>query len=251
MDTSKPWALITGANGGIGQALVSEFVNEGYQVIATDIVELSTDHSDHVISVLLDLEQFVVDESYAKNFANRVRDITNSIGITALINNAAVQILSPTEQLTRAQWQASFNVNLSAPFFMVQAFLSELEKNKGAVVNISSIHATQTKKEFVAYATTKAALSSMTRNMVLDVGDKVRINAIEPAAIATEMLKAGFLGKEDKYRELQSFHPAGRVGTPCEVAKLALFLCSDDAGFVQGACISASGGIQGCLSDPT
>jgi NAD(P)-dependent dehydrogenase (short-subunit alcohol dehydrogenase family) len=250
MGASRPWALVTGANGGIGQALVSEFVNEGYQVIATDIVELSTDHSDHVISVQLDLVQFVVDESYAKKFANRVRDITNSIGITALINNAAVQILSPTEQLTRAQWQASFNVNLSAPFFMVQAFLTDLTKNNGAVVNISSIHATQTKKEFVAYATTKAALSSMTRNLAIDLGNKIRINAIEPAAVSTKMLKAGFEGKDDLFKQLENFHPLDRIAKPEEVAELALFLCSEKSKFVHGACISSSGGIQGCLSDP-
>ncbi|WP_257973227.1 SDR family NAD(P)-dependent oxidoreductase [Vibrio parahaemolyticus] len=152
--------------------------------------------------------------------------------------------------MSREQWQSSFNVNLTAPFFLSQLFLDDLERTHGSIVNISSIHATQTKKEFVAYATTKAALSSMTRNMVLDLGNKVRINAIEPAAIATDMLKAGFEGKEDKFRQLEAFHPIGRVGTPEEVAKLAVFLSSDEAGFVQGACISASGGISGCLSDP-
>jgi NAD(P)-dependent dehydrogenase (short-subunit alcohol dehydrogenase family) len=133
---------------------------------------------------------------------------------------------------------------------MSQLFIDDLKKNSGSIVNISSIHATQTKKEFVAYATTKAALSSLTRNMVLDLGNQVRINAIEPAAIATDMLKAGFIGKEEKFQQLEKYHPIGRVGTPIEVAKLAVFLSSDDAGFVQGACISASGGISGCLSDP-
>jgi len=91
----------------------------------------------------------------------------------------------------------------------------------------------------------------MTRNMVLDVGNRIRLNAIEPAAIATEMLKSGFDGEEAKYKKLEDFHPIGRVGTPEEVAKLAVFLASKDAVFVQGACISASGGIQGCLSDPS
>jgi NAD(P)-dependent dehydrogenase (short-subunit alcohol dehydrogenase family) len=168
-----------------------------------------------------------------------------------LINNAAVQILGETKNLTRTQWFTSFNVNLHAPFFLSQLFLDHLSKNKGAIVNISSIHATQTKKEFVAYATTKAALSAMTRNMVLDIGNLVRLNAIEPAAIATEMLKAGFDGQVERYKQLEDFHPMRRVGTPTEVAKLAVFLSSEEAGFVQGACISASGGIQGCLSDPT
>lgn len=248
---TKPWVLITGANGGIGQALVKEFSSSGYLVIATDIVKMNENNPGNVVYIQLDLEQFVIDEEHANSFVLSIYDITKGQGISALINNAAVQILSPAEQLTRAQWQTSFNVNLSAAFFMVQAFLTDLTKNKGAVVNISSIHATQTKKKFVAYATTKAALSSMTRNLAIDLGDKIRINAIEPAAIATDMLKSGFIGKEEQYRKLESFHPIGRIGTPTEVATLAVFLSSVDAGFVQGACISASGGIQNCLSDPS
>ncbi|ACJ28347.1 Short-chain dehydrogenase/reductase SDR [Shewanella piezotolerans WP3] len=246
----KKWALVTGALGGIGQALVKEFADEGYHVIATDI-KVSNDKIDNVYFLQLDLEKFVVNELYATEFYQKVKEITNGTGISSLVNNAAIQILADTSSLTREQWNTSFNVNLSAPFFMSQLFLDDLTTNIGSIVNISSIHATQTKKEFVAYATTKAALSSMTRNMVLDIGSKIRINAIEPAAIATEMLKAGFDGKEEQYKKLEMFHPLGRVGTPTEVAKLAVFLSSESAGFVQGACISASGGIQGCLSDPS
>lgn len=253
MQQIKPnnkWALITGALGGIGRALVSEFILQGYQVIATDIVD-SHELDANVHFIQLDLNTFVLDESYANEFYKKISILTVGKGISTLVNNAAVQILAETSQLTRKQWNTSFNVNLSAPFFLSQLFLNDLSRNNGAIVNISSIHATQTKKNFVAYATTKAALSAMTRNMVLDVGSKVRVNAIEPAAIATEMLKAGFDGKEAEYQELERYHPLGRVGTPNEVAKLAVFLASESAGFVQGACISASGGIQGCLSDPS
>ena len=249
MATNKPWVLITGAQGGIGKALVNEFVANNYNVIATDLVYAQCE-LENVVSIQSDLERIAVDESYANEFKNQVDKITEKSGISVLLNNAAVQILGETQRLTRSQWLTSFNVNLHAPFFLSQLFLDDLAENKGAIVNISSIHATQTKKEFVAYATTKAALSAMTRNMVLDVGNRVRLNAIEPAAIATEMLKAGFEGQQAKYQQLENFHPIGRVGTPEEVAKLAVFLSSEGAGFVQGACISASGGIQGCLSDP-
>jgi NAD(P)-dependent dehydrogenase (short-subunit alcohol dehydrogenase family) len=245
----KKWVLITGALGGIGKALVSEFVKQGYEVIATDISDCATPVMN-VHYLQLDLETFVLEEDYARNFYSKVSDRTGKMGISCLINNAAIQILSTTSEMSRKQWLSSFNVNLSAPFFLSQLFTDDLTINKGSIINVSSIHATQTKREFIAYATTKAALSSMTRNMVLDLGDKIRINAIEPAAIATDMLRAGFDGRVLEYKKLEKFHPLGRVGTPDEVAKLAYFLSSDDAGFVQGACISASGGIQGCLSDP-
>jgi NAD(P)-dependent dehydrogenase (short-subunit alcohol dehydrogenase family) len=241
MINEKPWALITGANGGIGQALVAEFIDCGYRVIATDISTRTESAHENVVFLQIDLQQFVLSEEYAKQFAQNITDITNNAGISALINNAAVQILDRCENLSREQWQNSFNVNLSAPFFMVQTFLDELTRNQGSVVNISSIHATQTKKEFVAYATTKAGLSALTRNLAIDLGVKVRVNAIEPAAVATDML----------YRQLEAFHPLARIATPIEVAELAVFLCSEKARFVHGACISASGGIQGSLSDPS
>jgi NAD(P)-dependent dehydrogenase (short-subunit alcohol dehydrogenase family) len=250
MQKNKQWALVTGAQGGIGKALVNEFVANNYNVIATDLIDAQFE-LEHVVSMQSDLERFVIDETYALAFKKKVDSITGGSGLSVLINNAAIQILDTTSELTRSQWQTSFNVNLHAPFFLSQLFLTELANNKGAIVNISSIHATHSKKEFVAYATTKAALSAMTRNMVLDIGNKVRINAIEPAAIATDMLKAGFEGQQAKYQQLEDFHPLGRVGTPLDVATLALFLSSDNAGFIQGACISASGGIQGCLSDPS
>jgi len=247
---SRPWALITGANGGIGKALVSEFVQSGYNVIATDISETIELEHKNIYFMQLDLQKFVLDETYALTFANEIDKITSVMGLSALVNNAAVQILNKVEKLSRAQWQTSFDVNLSAPFFMVQTFLAGLTKNNGSIVNISSIHATQTKKEFCAYATTKAGLSSLTRNLALDLGNKVRVNAIEPAAVATEMLKSGFEGKDEQYKQLEAFHPLARIATPKEVAELAVFLCSAKARFVHGACISASGGIQGCLSDP-
>ena len=247
----KKWALVTGGAGGIGQALVHEFIEAGYSVISADIAFNNiTSNSHDNVSLYIDLGQVAKSEEYTNEFVQQIQEITNGHGIDCLINNAAVQILAPCTNLTRNNWQKTLDINLSAPFFLSQAFSPVLIKNKGAIINISSIHATQTKKEFTAYATSKAALSALTRNMVLDLGSEIRINAIEPAAIATEMLKAGFVGKVQQYAELESFHPINRIGQPKEVAELAVFLCSDKANFVQGACISASGGISNSLSDP-
>jgi NAD(P)-dependent dehydrogenase (short-subunit alcohol dehydrogenase family) len=250
MQNKMGWVLITGANGGIGKALVNTFANNGYPVIATDIQKLS-DTRENVVNIQLDLESFVTDETYAASLYEEVTGITKSEGISALLNNAAVQTLGDISVISRKDWLSSFNVNLHAPFFMSQLFLNDLMKNSGAIVNISSIHALQTKREFVTYATTKGALSSLTRNMAVDLGNRVRINAIEPAAVSTDMLKAGFEGKEDEYKLLEAFHPLARIATPEEVADLAVYLCSEKSSFIHGACISATGGIHGCLSDPS
>ena len=152
-------------------------------------------------------------------------------GVAALINNAAVQIVKPMEMLTTEDWISTLNVNLLAPFLLTQALLKELEAAAGAVINISSIHATQSKPEFAAYATSKAALNGLTRNLAVELGGRVRINAICPAAVTTPMLLEGFAGREVALDRLAQMHPAGRIGEPREVAALAFFLVSDAAGF--------------------
>lgn len=248
-NNTRKWALVTGANGGIGKALATCFADNGFSVIATDVTEFKVS-SPNIVNLNIDLEQIVLDEAYALSLLDEVNIITEGVGLTALVNNAAVQILGNVKEVTRADWAKSMNVNMSAPFFMTQLFLDSLMQNKGAVVNISSIHALQTKRNFVTYATSKGALSSLTRNMAVDLGNAVRINAIEPAAVSTEMLKAGFEGKEEQFKLLEAFHPIARIATPEEVAQLALFLCSEQSSFIHGACLNATGGIHGCLSDP-
>ena len=243
--------FVTGAAGGIGQALVSEFVSANYNVIASDYNwQESQFRNERIFELKLDLEQMLTDPSLLECLKQCVDKITNGIGIQALVNNAAVQILNTAQFLTMEQWKSTWDVNLTAPFVLIQTFFEHFASNQGAVVNISSIHATQTKKKFVAYATSKAALSSMTRNLAVDVGDKFRINAIEPAAVATEMLKAGFENNPNGLKELGGNHPAGRIAMPKEIAELAVFLCSDKAQFIHGACLRIDGGISNRLHDP-
>jgi NAD(P)-dependent dehydrogenase (short-subunit alcohol dehydrogenase family) len=90
----------------------------------------------------------------------------------------------------------------------------------------------------------------MTRAMAVDLGSRIRVNAIEPAAIETDMLKAGFTEQPEKFAELQACHPQGRIGKPEEVAALALSVASGELRFLHGACIGMDGGISGRLHDP-
>jgi NAD(P)-dependent dehydrogenase (short-subunit alcohol dehydrogenase family) len=170
--------------------------------------------------------------------------------LAALINNAAVQIVKPSAALTTDDWNRTLNVNLLAPFLLTQALLDELTASHGAVVNISSIHAMQTKPGFVAYATSKAALNGLTRSLAVDLGGRVRVNSICPAAIDTPMLREGFAGREESFDRLAQMHPAGRIGEPAEVAALAVFLASDASAFMTGADIAIDGGIGARLRDP-
>lgn len=117
-------------------------------------------------------------------------------------------------------------------------------------MNIASVHSTVTKPGFVSYSTSKAALVGLTRSLAIDLGSRVRVNAICPAATATPMLLAGFDGHPEALKELANVHPLERIAKPEEVAQVALFLASPQASFITGASILVDGGISGRLHDP-
>lgn len=246
---SSPIAMVTGAAGGIGRALARRFAAQGYRVLALDC----SGKPDDLVCweyLQVDLEQLVIDSAYKAKCMSDFAELIGNDGLAVLVNNAAVQVLGSVASLTVEDWHKSLDVNLLAPFVLTQALLPQLESAGGGIINISSIHARLTKPNFIAYATSKAALSAMTRAMAVDLGGRIRLNAIEPAAISTEMLKAGFDRCPEGLSQLEACHPQGRIGSPEEVAALALSIASGDLRFMHGACLSLDGGISARLHDP-
>lgn len=241
-------ALITGAAGGIGQALCAEFKKAGYRVIATDV----TDHSNQACDcfVTADLKAICRDESSFKQFIMTVEDEIRGRGLTVLVNNAAVQILGGTSELSMQSWRDTLDVNVLAPFLLTQALVSYLEQARGSVINIGSVHATATKPGFVCYATSKAALVGLTKALAVDLGRRVRVIALNPAAVGTPMLIQGFEGKGDQLALLGNMHPIGRIADPHEIARTAVFLASPEASFITGVSFNVDGGILSRLHDP-
>lgn len=242
-------ALVTGAAKGIGKSLAQSFAVSGYHVLALDCLS-KPDDLQKCKYLRVDLARLVSSPSYAAKNMSKITELIGDNGLDVLVNNAAIQVLGGVETLLLDDWRKTLDINLLAPFVLTQALLPQLEAAEGCVINISSIHARLTKPNFVAYATSKAALSGMTRAMAVDLGGRVRVNAIEPAAISTEMLKAGFDGQSEKLTQLEACHPQGRIGTPEEVAALALSIASGDLRFMHGACVPLDGGISGRLHDP-
>jgi NAD(P)-dependent dehydrogenase (short-subunit alcohol dehydrogenase family) len=243
------YVVVTGAAGGIGQALVHAFHDVGYRVVATDRVPAPAGLPCS-LWIEADLARTVHDEAFAADVFHRIGAHVGAGTLRVLVNNAALQVLGGIADLTRDDWRRTLDVNLLAPFIWTQALLPALEAARGCVVNVSSIHARLTKRDFVAYATSKAALSGMTRALAVDMGHRVRVNAIEPAAIETPMLAAGFEGKPELYARLEAAHPAARIGRPDEVAALAVALCDGRMAFVSGACVALDGGVGARLHDP-
>lgn len=226
--------------------MVKVFVDAGHQVIAMD--QNATTSLDCYQYISMDLDKYVRDEVYRQECEASWQDAIPDLDI--LINNAAVQLLAPVESLTDDMWFRTLNVNLSAPFLLSRFFASRLTAANGSILNISSIHQGLTKKKFVAYATSKSALSGMTKAMAVDFEGKIRVNAICPAAISTPMLKAGFEGQAQKFQMLESYHPSQMIGSPEEVARLALFISEGSNSFINGAVLSIDGGISSVLHDP-
>ncbi|KAA5803383.1 SDR family oxidoreductase [Alkalicaulis satelles] len=241
-------ALITGISGGIGAALGQAFRAAGYRVIGTGRQRAGDDICDAFVEA--DLNAMAEDDAALARFAATVRDALEGAQLYALVNNAAAQILAPVEGLSMDAWRRTMNVNLTAPFRLVQTFLPELEAARGCVINIGSVHAQATKPEFAAYATSKAALHGLTRALAVDLGARVRVTCLAPAAISTPMLMAGFEGREAAFQELEACHPLNRIGAPEEAAQAAVFLASPGAAFATGTTFYLDGGVLSRLHDP-
>lgn len=240
-------ALITGAAGGIGQALCLAFRRAGYRVIGTDRKPVVDDCD---VFIAADLEALVRDDRSCEETLEGFRAVLEAGSLNVLVNNAALQIKKPAEQLSVRDWQRSFDINVVAPFALIQGLLPELKRSRGSVVNIASVHARLTKPGFAAYATSKSALVGMTKSLAVDLGGSVRVNCINPAATETPMLVAGFAGCEEELAQLGRCHPLGRIADAHEVAQVAVFLASEAASFVNGAAIDVDGGIGARLHDP-
>lgn len=240
--------LITGAGGGIGSALAHTYRNAGWRVIGADI---KRDHLENChASIEVDLIQLARQDDVLETFRRQVLEELQEGRLDALVNNAATQRLSGLEYINKDDWQSSLDINLTAPLRLVQSLLPNLKLASGVVVNIGSVHARATKPEFIAYSTTKAALHGLTRALAVDLGPAVRVVCLAPAATATPMLEAGFIGRPAEFSALEECHPLGRVARPEEVAEAALFLTSPEAKFMTGSTLWLDGGVMSRLHDP-
>jgi len=245
----KNVVIITGASGGIGYSLCKHFRESGWFVVGTSR-RAPKDNTAYDAFITADLNALVTDSQVLQDLVDNILKVRGDRPIKSIVNNAATQILGKTAALKAESFTLSFNVNVIAPFLLTQAFLDHLVKTKGNVLNIGSVHAQATKPGFAAYATSKTAIHGLTRALAIDLGPDVRVNTLAPAATATPMLKAGFEGQDDAYAALAEAHPLRRIADVSEVAKAALFLCSDDASFITGSTIYTDGGVLSRLHDP-
>ena len=237
--------ILTGASRGIGHATVKRFSSAGWRVITCSRQpfpencpwEMGPD--DHI---QLDLADPNVMPQAIELMKERLK--AQGSRLHALVNNAAISPKGPkgarlgTIDTPLDVWQRVFQVNLFGPVVMARGLIDELDRAKGAVVNVTSIAGGRVHPfAGAAYATSKAALASLTREMAYDFGRRgIRVNSISPGEIDTSILSPG----TDKI--VQEQIPMRRLGEPEEVAKAIYFLCTDQSSYVNGAELHINGG---------
>lgn len=242
-------SLITGAGSGIGRATALLFAREGALVVAADKDEQQLEKTKKLIHQEGGkCEAKFVDVSQEAQVANAIATVVNTWGqLDILFNNAGISLLKPVTDTTEAEWDKLFNVNLKGVFFGCKHAIPHMAKQgKGAIVNTASELAIVAQPLYGAYCATKAGVLALTRVLALEWAAKgIRINAVCPGPVATPMLQAEFDLADNPLDEeklaIKSI-PAGRLGTPEDIARVALFLASEDAQFVHGAAIVADGG---------
>lgn len=237
--------LITGAGTGIGKGVALEFAKEG----AT--VALHYTHDGEPIQESLaniqaaggQASAFKADFRDLKQARQMVSDALNFLGgIDVLINNAGITLNKPFLEVTEEQYDTVYDVNVRGGFFITQAVVpSMLAQGKGAVVNLASVHAFAGMTEHTVYAGTKAAVAAFTRVLALELAPKgIRVNAIAPGWVLVENhLKV----LTDLNVDAAGYSiPAGFVGRPQDIGRLAIFLASDEARYIVGQTIICDGG---------
>lgn len=242
--------IITGADGGLGRFICKELNKCGYKVIATDLKKSDYLNKLEIEFIKSDLNLIVNNKLELNKFKNKVYSILGNDELYAIINNAAFQKVEKFDKISIEDWNYSLSVNLLAPVILSKTFLKDLKKNKGTIINISSIHSSLTKQEFSCYSTSKAALTGLTKSLAIELGRSIRVNAIEPAAIDTDMLRQGFQNSEKLIKELENFHPSEIIGNPLDISNAILFLLDPSNKFLNGSIIQIGGGIHHRLHDP-
>lgn len=247
MPVKRGYVIVTGSSGDIGSSVNQTLSEAGFSVVGVDCRPGKNTEFAHIE---LDLALLVDEAETGSAFRSEVLSAVGDLPLAGIINLAATQVLGDIDTLDPQAYLQSFKVNALAPLMLARLFLDELTSDRSTVINISSIHASLTKRRFSAYSTSKAAMSGLTRALSIELGSRLRVIEIRPAAIATTMLEAGFAGREEERRALDRYHPSGHIGTPQEVSGLCLALLENESPFLNGAVINMDGGIAHILHDP-
>ena len=237
--------MVTGAARGIGLSCAKRFVAEGAHVVIVDVL----DKIGKAEAKRLDATYLHCDVSKSSEVKAVVAaDVKQHGAVDILLNNAAISISGDFLDTSEADYDKVINVNLKGSFLMLQACAREMVNQvaggrpAGSIINMSSVNDTLAIPSIVSYCVAKGGVSQLTRATSISLAPHgIRVNAIGPGSIMTDMLKSVVNDKAAMAR-VMSRTPMGRVGEPSEIASIAVFLASDESSYVTGQTIYADGG---------
>ena len=243
MRLSGKTALVTGGASGLGEAIAQRYVAEGARVIIADI-DLTAGPA--LAESLGQAASFVkLDVSLAADWAAALAAVE---GLDILVNNAGITTHGSIEDVTLEQFRHEFEVDVIGVFLGCQAGVTKMKQHGGSIINMSSLCGVRAQGDLLAYNGAKAAVTHMTKSVALHCATKgygIRCNSVHPGVIRTAMLDK-VLGQvpnpDEVYAGWVSTHPIGRIGTPEEIAAIAVYLGSDESGFTTGGEFRIDGG---------
>jgi 3alpha(or 20beta)-hydroxysteroid dehydrogenase len=237
-------AIISGAARGQGEAEARLFAAEGASVVLGDVLD------DEGAAVAADIGPAAayqhLDVTDAAQWASAVKVAEDRFGpVTVLVNNAGIIRLDPIETCTEESFRRVLDVNLIGQFLGIKAVLPSMERaGGGSIVNISSTSGYSATWGIPAYTTSKFAIRGLTRAAAVELGAKgIRVNSVHPGAVDTAMVRLPGLTVEDLEARVRSY-PVGRIGQPLDIARLVLWLASDDSAYSTGSEFVADGGMM-------
>lgn len=240
--------MVTGATSGIGRAVAIRFASASDHVIAIGR------KSDQLAKVAADINQrggraitIELDITSTDDVRNSFAEVMTNAGRLDVLVNAAGHIATGSiENTSLDAWDSMMNVNLRSVFNLMQLAAPHLIKTKGNIVNVSSVTGLRSFPGVLAYCVSKAGLDQLTRCAALELAARgVRVNAVNPGVVVTEIHKRGGMSEADYEQFLEhskTTHPLGRVGDPTEIAELVFYLASERAAWITGATYQIDGG---------
>jgi len=241
MDFTDKTIIITGGTRGIGAALVSAFCNASANVVVTGTKKTGMETLD-VPDSQNNIQYHQLDYSSAESIKEFISLVKGLDKVDVLINNAGVNKIESVTEISLVDWDWINAVNLRGPFLLTQAASEKMKKQKsGKIINIASIFGVVSKENRAAYSSTKWGLIGFTKAVALDLASfNVQVNAVSPGFVNTDLTRR-ILGPEN-LKQLVKTIPQGRLAQPEEIAKVVLFLCSNQNTYITGQNIVVDGG---------